>query len=174
MAYAEMVFRTGQFEATFDLCLLKTPSALETVLFGPGLDNSSACTRPPFFSFIQHGAFSHRTSTTNTAFALTCPFVRTALSPGRSRAPKQARSSPFHRLADSTIVTSDWPPERRPPHHRGQQPHCSAGAFRPCGWQAQVYTFDCCMAVSGGDKLCHSGDRIFWSRRFDPRDQRPD
>ncbi len=79
---------------------------------------------------------------------ITCPWVRTALSPGRSRTPKQARSSPFHRLADSIIVTSDWLPERRPAHHRGQQPDCSAGAFRPCGWQAQVRRFDCCMAAS--------------------------
>ena len=52
--------------------------------------------------------------------------------PGRPRAPKQARSSPFHRLADSTIVTIDWPPERRP-HHCGQQSHRSAGGFRSCG-----------------------------------------
>ena len=49
---------------------------------------------------------------------------------------KQARSSPSHRLADSTIVTSDWPPERRP-HHCGQQSHRSASGFRPCGWQAR-------------------------------------
>ena len=62
--------------------------------------------------------------------------VRTALSPGRSTARKQARSSPSHRLADSTIVTSDWPPERRP-HHCGQQSHRSASGFRPCGWQAR-------------------------------------
>jgi len=67
---------------------------------------------------------------------------------GRSRAPTQARSSLFHRLADSIIVTSDWLRERRPPHHRGQQPHRSAGAFRPCAWQARICRFDCCMAAS--------------------------
>ena len=89
----------------------------------------------------------NRTSTTITALALTCPWVRTALSPGRSRAPRQARSSPFHRSADSIIVTSDWLPERQPPHHRGQQPHRSAGAFRPCGWQARIFRSDCCMAA---------------------------
>ncbi len=67
--------------------------------------------------------------------------------PGRSRAPKQARLSPFHRLADSTIVTSDRPPERRPAHHRRQQRHRSAGTFGPCAWQARICRFDCCMAA---------------------------
>ena len=94
------------------------------------------------------GAFSHRTSTTTTALALTCLWGRTVLSPGRSRAPKQARSSPFHRLADSIIVTSDWPPERRSAHHRRQQSHHTAGAFRPRGWQARICRFDCYMSAS--------------------------
>ena len=73
---------------------------------------------------------------------------RTVLFRGRSRAPKQARSSPVHRLADSIIVTSDWLPERRAAHQRRQQPHRTAGAFRPCGWQALICRFDCCMAAS--------------------------
>ena len=80
--------------------------------------------------------FSRRISTTASALALTCLWVRTALSRGRSSTRKQARSSPSHRLADSTIVTSDWPPERRP-HHCGQQSHRSASGFRPGGWQAR-------------------------------------
>ena len=88
-------------------------------------------------------AFSRRISTTTTALALTCLWIRTALSPGRSRARKQARSSPSHRLADSTIVTSDWSPERRP-HHCGQQSYRSASGFRPCGWQARRCR--CCSA----------------------------
>ena len=54
---------------------------------------------------------------------------------GRERESRQD-PSPSHRLADSTIVTSDWPPERRP-HHCGQQSHRSASGFRPCGWQAR-------------------------------------
>ncbi len=95
-----------------------------------------------------YGAFSNRISTTITALALTCPWVRTVLSPGRSRAPRQARSSRFHRLAGSIIVTCDWPPERRPAHYRGQQPHLSAGAFRPCAWQARTCRFDCRMTAS--------------------------
>ena len=95
--------------------------------------------------------------TTTIALALTCLWVRTALSPGRPRAPKQARSSPFHRLADSTIVTSDWPPERRPPHHRGQQSHRSTGGFHPCGRQARTRRINCRMAACRRRPLlfCH-------------------
>ena len=60
----------------------------------------------------------------------------------------RARSSPSHRLADSTIVTSDSPPERRS-HHCGQQSHRSAGGFRPCGRQARRCRIDWRMAPVG-------------------------
>ena len=33
----------------------------------------------------------------------------------------------------------------RPP--RGQRPHRSAGAFRPCGWRVRICRFDCCTAA---------------------------